>query len=229
MKKNILITGASGNLGRVAAETFATQGNHVIAMTTPGKGLGYDVAGAITTYEADLSDEKSVNETLAKIIDTHKTIDAAVLTVGGFNVGNIQTTGAELLQKMISVNFNTAYFVARPVFNQMMLQSFGRIIFIGARPGLVASEGKNMIAYALSKSMVFKLAELLNAESVGKNVVAAVVVPGTIDTPANRQSNPQADYTNWVSPAEITANIAFLLSDDTRALRDPVVKLYSNS
>ena len=161
MKKNILVTGASGNLGKAVVEKFLKDGDQVLAMTTPGKGLGYEVTGAITTHDADLTDEKSVNETLEKIIGVHKTIDAAILTVGGFALGTIQTTAAADLQKMIALNFNTAYLVARVVFNQMMAQGFGRIIFIGARPALVAAEGKNMIAYALSKSLVFKLSELL--------------------------------------------------------------------
>jgi NAD(P)-dependent dehydrogenase (short-subunit alcohol dehydrogenase family) len=228
MKKNILVTGASGNLGKAVVEKFLKDGYQVLAMTTPGKGLGYEVAGAITTYDADLTDEKSVNETLEKIIGVHKTIDAAILTVGAFALGTIQTTGGADLQKMIALNFNTAYFVARVAFNQMVAQGAGRIIFIGARPALVAAEGKNMVAYALSKSMVFKLSELLNAEAPGKNVVTAVIVPGTIDTPANRQANPKADFTSWVSGEEIAANIQFIISDPARALREPILKLYSN-
>lgn len=228
MKKNILVTGASGNLGKAVVEKFLNDGYQVLAMTTPGKGLGYEVTGAITTYDADLTDEKSVNETLEKIIGVQKTIDAAILTVGGFALGTIQTTDAATLQKMIALNFNTAYFVARVVFNQMMAQGAGRIIFIGARPALVAAEGKNMMAYALSKSLVFKLSELLNAEAAGKNVATAVIVPGTIDTPANRQANPKADFTNWVSGEEIAANIQFIISDAARALREPILKLYSN-
>ncbi len=228
MKKNILVTGASGNLGKAVVEKFLRDGYQVLALTTPGKGLGYEVTGSITTHDADLTDEKSVNETLEKIIGVHKTIDAAILTVGGFALGTIQTTGAADLQKMIALNFNTAYLVARVVFNQMMAQGFGRIIFIGARPALVAAEGKNMIAYALSKSLVFKLSELLNAEAMGKNVATAVIVPGTIDTPANRQANPKADFTNWVSGEEIAANIQFIISDAARALREPILKLYSN-
>ena len=63
---------------------------------------------------------------------------------------------------------------------------------------------------------------------MGKNVATAVIVPGTIDTPANRQANPKADFTNWVSGEEIAANIQFIISDAARALREPILKLYSN-
>lgn len=226
MKKNALITGASGNLGRAVVEKFLADGYQVIATTSPGKGLGHKLSGSIATYEADLTDERSVNEIIGKIIGEYKTIDAAILTVGGFAMGDIQSTDGAAVQKMISLNFSTAYFVARPVFNQMITQSSGRIILFGARPALMASQGKNMVAYSLSKSLIFRLSELLNAEAAGKNVVTAVVVPGTIDTPVNRESMPQADFSKWVTPEEVTANIQYLISAEARTLRDPVLKLY---
>jgi NAD(P)-dependent dehydrogenase (short-subunit alcohol dehydrogenase family) len=158
-----------------------------------------------------------------------KTIDIAILTVGGFALGTIETTDSVAVQRMMSLNFNTAYFVARPVFQQMLLQFFGRIVFIGARPALAPAEGKNTVAYALSKSLVFKLAELLNAEALGKDVVASVIVPGVIDTPLNRSTNPTANFSDWVTPEEIANSMAYLVSADGRALREPILKLYSNS
>lgn len=229
MKKNVLVTGASGNLGRAVVEKFLSEGYQVLATVSPGKGLGYDVTGDLTTYEADLTNEKSVEEVVAKIIQNHQSIDVAVLTVGGFALGTIQTTDGAALQKMISLNFNTSYFVARPVFSQMISQSFGRIILIGARPALTATEGKNTVAYALSKSLVFNLAELLNAEGKEKNVVTSVIVPGVIDTPLNRTSNPTANFSDWVTPEEIANTMAYLISDKGRTLREPVLKMYSNS
>ncbi|MFM9838736.1 MAG: SDR family oxidoreductase [Cyclobacteriaceae bacterium] len=227
--KNILITGASGNVGKAAVENFLAEGHRVIATVTPGKGLGYETKEKVFTYEADLTNEKSVNDAIGKIIADHKTIDIAILTVGGFALGTIETTDSVALQRMMSLNFNTAYFVARPVFQQMLSQFFGRIVFIGARPALAPAEGKNTVAYALSKSLVFKLVELLNAEAIGKDVVASVIVPGVIDTPLNRSSNPTANFSDWVTPEEIANSMAYLVSADGRALREPILKLYSNS
>jgi NAD(P)-dependent dehydrogenase (short-subunit alcohol dehydrogenase family) len=227
--KNVLITGASGNLGKAAVEKFLSNGHQVIAIVSPGKGLGFDIGGSITLYEADLTNEKSVESAMEKIIHDYKTIDIAVLTVGGFASGSIETGDGMVVQKMISLNFNTAYFVARRVFLQMVNQSFGRIIFIGARPALSAMEGKNNIAYALSKSLIFKLSELLNAEASGKDIVTSVVVPSTIDTPANRSANPSANFSDWVTPEAITSAIMYLTSAEAKAIREPILKLYSNT
>jgi NAD(P)-dependent dehydrogenase (short-subunit alcohol dehydrogenase family) len=228
MKKNILITGASGNVGRAVSEKFLSEAWQVLATTSPGKNLGIPNA-SFFSYEVDLSNEKSSSEVVGRIIAEHRSIDAAVLTVGGFATGNIQTTEGAAIQKMIELNFNTAYFMARPIFNQMVLQEKGRIVFVGARPALQAQEGKQTVAYALSKTLIFKLSEILNAEAGEKNIVSSVIVPSTIDTPANRKANPTANFLNWVAPQEIANAIYFLASDAGRTLRETVLKLYSNS
>jgi NAD(P)-dependent dehydrogenase (short-subunit alcohol dehydrogenase family) len=225
--KNVLITGASGNIGKAAVEKFIQEGFNVIATASP-RGLGYELAG-LSVYEADLTNEKSVDDAIAKIISVHQTIDVAILTVGSFAVGSIETTDGAAIQKMMSLNFNTAYFTARPIFKQMMEQQTGRIIFIGSRPALVAAEGKNTVAYALSKSLVFKLAELLNAEAGEKDIVTSVIVPGVIDTPENRKSNPSANFSDWVTPETIVDSMLYLVSPNAKALREPVLKMYSNS
>jgi NAD(P)-dependent dehydrogenase (short-subunit alcohol dehydrogenase family) len=144
-------------------------------------------------------------------------------------MGNIEKTDGTSLRKMYALNFETAYFVARPVFLQMQKQKGGRIIFVGSRPSLDAKAGKNMLAYALSKSLLFKLAEHLNAEGASHNIVVSVIVPSTIDTPENRDSMPDADFNNWVKPEDIAKNLAHLCSPDGNSLREPILKLYANA
>jgi NAD(P)-dependent dehydrogenase (short-subunit alcohol dehydrogenase family) len=130
---------------------------------------------------------------------------------------------------MIDLNFKTAYHVARPVFNQMIGQNSGRIIFIGARPAIKAADGKNNLAYGLSKSLIFKLSEYLNAEAKDKNVVTSVIVPSTMDTPANRKYMPDADFSKWVKTEDVAELMAYLVSEKGSALREPVLKMYGGS
>src|SRR5205085_8602015 len=98
-----------------------------------------------------------------------KTINGALLLVGGFAMGGIKDTSTADIKKQFSLNFETAFHIARPVYQQMTEQNNGKIVFIGARPALKATDGKNMIAYALSKSLLFKFAEFINADEMGKN------------------------------------------------------------
>jgi NAD(P)-dependent dehydrogenase (short-subunit alcohol dehydrogenase family) len=192
--------------------------------------LGFDVEGDIKIYEADLTDEKSSDNLINQIIKEHSTIDAALLLVGGFAVGDLNATDSSLLKKMFSLNFDTAYFVARPVFQQMLKQADGgRLIFVGARPALKPAQGKGTLAYTLAKSLLFKLADILNAEGSSKNVTASVIVPSTIDTDINRKAMPDKDFTAWVRPEEIADSMAFLCSEKGKPLRENVLKLYGRA
>jgi NAD(P)-dependent dehydrogenase (short-subunit alcohol dehydrogenase family) len=228
--KNILITGASGNLGQATVKKFLSEGHRVIATVTRGSGLPFKTEGELVTFEVDLSDENAVNSLVHDIIARHGSIDAALLLVGGWAGGTIHDTDGAALKKMVSLNFDTAYYVARPVFKQMIQQpAGGRIVFIGARPALQAKDGKTSLGYGLSKSLIFKLAEYLNAEAAQKNVVASVVVPSTIDTAVNRTAMPKADFNAWVKPEAIADVMSFLVSDQAAAVRDPIVKVYGNA
>ncbi len=107
----------------------------------------------------------------------NNSIDVAVLTAGGFTMGNVAATKTSDIAKQYKLNFETAYNIARPVFAQMMKQNSGRIFLIGSRQGLDFSHAKGVTAYAFSKSLIFRLAEIMNAEAKGKNVVISVIVP----------------------------------------------------
>ena len=230
MKKNILITGASGNLGKATVTKFISEGYKVLATVSPGKSLGFDVEGDIKIYEADLTDEKSSTNLVNQIIKEHSSIDAALLLVGGFAAGGIRETDSSLLKKMFSLNFDTTYFVARPVFQQMLTQgNGGRMIFVGARPALKPLQAKGTLAYALAKSLLFKFADILNAEGSSKNVTASVIVPSTIDTEINRKAMPDKDFTAWVKPEDIAESMAFLCSEKGTPLRESVLKLYGRA
>lgn len=145
-------------------------------------------------------------------------------------MGSIQETDGASLTKLYQLNFETAYFLARPLLNILANQeNGGQIVFVGSRPALQPQEGKDMVAYSLSKSLVFHLAELINATYKGQNIKASVIVPGTMDTPRNRASMPDADYSQWVPPAQVANTIHFLFSESGRMLNEPILKIYNQS
>jgi NAD(P)-dependent dehydrogenase (short-subunit alcohol dehydrogenase family) len=228
--KTVIITGASGNLGKACVEKFLQAGYNVVATVTPGKTLGFEVAASIETFEADLTDEDAVEKVMADIIKKYKTIDATLLLVGGYASGGIKDTNGAVLKKMFTLNFDTAYYVVRPLFQHMLGQvNGGRIIFVGSRPALVPKDANRSLGYALSKSLLFKLADSLNEAGNASNVTASVVVPSTIDTPANREAMPKSDFTTWVKPEEIADAMVHLCSAESKTWRETVVKLYGRS
>jgi NAD(P)-dependent dehydrogenase (short-subunit alcohol dehydrogenase family) len=228
--KTVIITGANGNLGAAVTKEFLDKGYKVVA-TVATEAMKNDIAAHenIEVGVVDLTNEEATNSFVQQAIDTYKTIDAALLLVGGFAMGNIEATPIADIHKQLSLNFDTAYNVARPLYKHMLRNNKGRIIFIGARPSLEAAAGKGLIAYGLSKSLLFKLAEYMNEEAKGKNVVTTVVVPSTLDTALNRKSMPDANPDNWVKPPALAALLEFAVNGVATPLRETVLKVYNNA
>ena len=225
-----IVTGVSGNMGQAVAKKFIDEGYKVIGTIIPNDPATLNFpTDKFEKQVVDLVNEEDSAKFVNDIISKYGSVDAAVLTVGGFAMGTISETKTSDIAKQYKLNFETAYNIARPVFVQMLKQNSGRIFVIGSRPGLDAETGKGMIAYGLGKSLIFRLAELMNYEAKGTNVVTTVVVPSTIDTPQNRKAMPGTDPSNWVKPEAIADLIYFYCSDAGAVLREPVIKVYNNS
>ena len=228
--KTALVTGASGNLGQEVIRKFISEGYNVVGTVIPNDPVTIEInSDRFEKVVADLMSEDDAQRLASSVISRYGQVDAAILTVGGFAMGNISETKTSDILKQYKLNFETAYNVGRPVFIQMLKQNNGRIFLIGSRPGLEAKSGKGMIAYGLAKSLIFRLADLMNEEGKRHNVVTSVIVPSTIDTPQNRKSMPDADPNNWVKAEEIANTIFYYCSDASRSLREPVIKIYGNS
>jgi NAD(P)-dependent dehydrogenase (short-subunit alcohol dehydrogenase family) len=228
--KTAIITGASGNIGQAVVYKFLKEGYNVVGSIVPNDPAPFDINNEkLEKVVVDLLNEDDSEKFVQAVISKYKTVDVVVLTVGGFAMGTVANTKTSDIQKQYKLNFETAYNVARPAFVQMLKQKTGRIFLIGSRPGLSAVNGKGMVAYALGKSLIFRLAELMNAEAAGTNVVTNVAVPSTIDTLQNRKAMPDADHDSWVKPETIASVIHYYCTEEAAALREPVIKLYSNA
>jgi NAD(P)-dependent dehydrogenase (short-subunit alcohol dehydrogenase family) len=228
--KTVIVTGASGNMGKAVVKKFIKEGYNVVGTIIPNDKTELSFPAAKFEKEVvDLMNESEATKFVEGVAAKYDRLDAAVLTVGGFAMGSVADTKTIDIANQYKLNFETAYNVARPVFLQMLKQNNGRIFIIGSKPGLSARDGKGMIAYSLAKSLIFRLAELMNEEAKGKNVVTSVVVPGTIDTAQNRKDMPSADFNTWVKPEEIADAIFWHCTEESKVMREPIIKVYNNS
>jgi NAD(P)-dependent dehydrogenase (short-subunit alcohol dehydrogenase family) len=228
--KTVIVTGASGNMGQAVIKKFLAEGYQVVGTIVPNDPVPLAIDDAnLEKVNVDLMSEDGAEKFVQQVIEKYGSVDAAVLTVGGFAMGTVAETKTADIYKQYKLNFETAYNVARPAFVQMLRQKTGRIFMIGSKPGLSAVNSKGMIAYGLGKSLIFRLAELMNAEAKGTNVVTSVVVPSTIDTPQNRKAMPNTDPNNWVKPEAIADVIYFYCTEEAAVLREPVIKIYNNA
>jgi NAD(P)-dependent dehydrogenase (short-subunit alcohol dehydrogenase family) len=228
--KNVIITGANGNLGTVVTKEFLDKNYRVIA-TVAREDAARDFIPHpnLEITVVNLTNEKETASFVENMIRKYAMIDAALLLVGGFAMGGIENTTGDDLHKQIALNFETAFYVTKPLFGHMMNNKKGNIVFMSARPALNPAQGKDLIAYGLSKSLLLKLAEYLNEAAKGLNVSISVVVPSTLDTPLNRKEMPDVNPDIWVKPSEIAETLEFLVSDKSSALRETVLKIYNKA
>jgi NAD(P)-dependent dehydrogenase (short-subunit alcohol dehydrogenase family) len=130
---------------------------------------------------------------------------------------------SKLVDEMLTLNFKTTFYFCKHVLKSMVDNNFGRIIAIGAMPAVEVTAGK--LAYSVSKSAVVNLIQTIQEENKERDITANVIIPGTIDTPANRSSMPKADFSKWVKPEDIAEMILFLISDAGKTLRGNVVRM----
>ena len=209
--QHILITGAAGNLGKAVVKTVLEKSYHVIACVSKND-TTTEQHEHVELYSLDLIDAVACTILCEDLFLKHGSIDGAILTVGGFMPGNIDVVTKADFDKMILLNFTTAFNLVQPLLKQMKKQEKGgSIILIGSEPGLEGAKASGSVAYGFSKSLIFRLAELINAEGRGKNISAHVVVPTTMDTPQNRAAMPNADFSKWATTESIAQEIAGVL------------------
>jgi NAD(P)-dependent dehydrogenase (short-subunit alcohol dehydrogenase family) len=212
--KVVVITGASGALGRVVAEMALARGAKVagvdhVAAQIPATDNRIELGGV------DLSDVAAAKKAIDAVAAHFGRLDALVNIAGGFAFETVGEGDPKTWQRMFGLNLLTALNASRSALPHLAASAAGRIINVGATAALQAGAG--MGAYAASKAGVHRLTEALAAEWKGKITVNAVL-PSIIDTPANRASMPSADFAKWVTPQELANVILFLASDAASAV-----------
>ncbi|EPR66847.1 SDR family NAD(P)-dependent oxidoreductase [Cyclobacterium qasimii] len=222
MNRNIIITGSAGNLGSAVVSKFKREGFKVIALISPGS--DHEVEDADDVYQVDVTDEQSVMDFSKEYQIQYGSLECMALLVGGFAMGGIDDTSSKDIEKMIRLNFFSAFNMVKHFIPLMRKANNGTFLFVGAKPALQPNEGKDVLAYALSKSMVIDLADFIANETANLKVRSHVFVPSIIDTPQNRASMPDADYGDWVKTDEIAEAMHYAATN--AALRNMTFKLY---
>ena len=212
--KVIVVTGASGALGKVVAETALARGARIAGVDHASTRIPA-TENRIELGGVDLSDSAAARKAIDAIMAHFGRLDALVNIAGGFAFETVADGDPATWQRMYALNVLTALNASRSALPHLLASGAGRIVNVGAMGALQAGSG--MGAYAASKAGVHRLTAALAAEWKGRITVNAVL-PSTIDTPANRASMPRADFAKWVTPQELAEVILFLVSDAASAV-----------
>lgn len=207
--KNILITGASGNLGKTLLAAFEKEDAYHLNITTREK---TSETSHLKAFHADLLNDLSATSLIEEIVETQGQLDAVICLTGGYMAGDLSQTSASDIHKMIEVNFNTAFNVAAPLIKINRLQHKKiRLIFIGAKAAMDSKSAVPNVAYALSKQLLFHYTEQINTSEKVFGTEAYILLPGTLDTAINRNVMPDADFSSWTKPETIIDHICKII------------------
>ena len=232
--KVVMVTGASGNLGSAVTRAFEEAGanlalidRHPELLTEAFPKL-VNAPDRCLAEDADLTKPQAVTAVVEKIMGTYGRIDVLVHTVGGFFSGQpLHETPLEKLEFMLLLNAQTTFITNQAVLQKMVPQGSGKIINIAARPALQGN--KNMSAYSAAKAAVLRLTESAAAEVKTHGINVNAILPGTIDTPQNREAMPNANTDNWVQPESLADVILFLASHAARDIHGAAIPVYGRS
>jgi len=226
----VMITGATGNLGRAVAQAFGDGGDALVLVgrsrATLARHYGDETPRRLFAV-ADLVDGAQVQAAVAQAVERFGWIDVLCNLAGGFAMGQaVHETSDERWDQLMALNARTVLNVSRAVVPGMLARGRGRIVNVGANAATTGAA--RMGAYVASKAAVLRLTETMAAELRERGINVNCVMPSIIDTPENRAAMPDADTTRWVSPQQLASVIAFLASDAAAALHGaciPVVGL----
>ncbi|HYH81982.1 MAG TPA: SDR family oxidoreductase [Longimicrobium sp.] len=228
------ISGGAGNLGRAVTAAFLDAGWRIsVALHHTDRKDALDPLlkahpGRVSTCMLDLATERGADSAIRQTVQWGGRLDAVIHLMGAYHGGaKVADTTQGVWDAMITVNLTSAFLLARAAIPRMLEGGGGALVFVSSRAAREKRSGNS--AYAVAKSGLLVLAETIAEEYGDEGIRANAVLPGTIDTPANRQAMPDADASKWTPPDEIARVVLFLASPDAAPVNGAAVPVYGRS
>jgi NAD(P)-dependent dehydrogenase (short-subunit alcohol dehydrogenase family) len=223
-----IVTGGTGALGGAVTRALLEAGTRVaIPYRSSGDWSALESAAgsarpALFGAQVDLDKSPEVNRFSDAVVSRWGRIDLLFAVAGGFAAGRSYETEEAAWDKMLATNLRSLVTVLRAVVPVMMRQNFGRIVTVSSG-AILRGGGAGIAAYAVSKGAVRQLSEILADELKDYDIRVHCVMPGTMDTRANRNGMPKSDFSKWVKTEDVARVMLALAGEDFRAARSVVV------
>jgi NAD(P)-dependent dehydrogenase (short-subunit alcohol dehydrogenase family) len=223
-EKTALVTGANGGLGTQVTKALLDAGFAVVGLAPKIQQSDFDHPN-FTALPAALDSLAAAKKAADTVIAQFGKIDVLAHLVGGFAGGqSVADTDDATFQRMFDMNLNSTFHILRAVIPHMRKAGSGRIIAIGSRAA--EAPGPSVGAYSASKAAVVSLIKTVALENKDLGITANVILPGTMDTPANRKAMPGADFSQWVQPSSVASLILWLAGDAGRDVTGAAIPVY---
>jgi NAD(P)-dependent dehydrogenase (short-subunit alcohol dehydrogenase family) len=226
MASSVLITGAAGGLGSTVAARFVADGWRVVA---PEMGEPPNPVPGLLGIQADLTDPTDVAGAVATAAaEPDAPLRAVVNLVGGYaEGGRVHETPVDAFEAQLRVNLRPTYLVTAAALPHLIAAGGGSVVCVSSRAALRPFPGA--AGYIAAKAALLALVDAMAVEYLDDQIRVNAILPSTIDTPGNRASRPNADFSRWVPPAQIAELIAYLCSDASVATSGAHIPVYGRA
>jgi NAD(P)-dependent dehydrogenase (short-subunit alcohol dehydrogenase family) len=229
--KLALVAGGTGGLGRAVSLAFLNEAAKVAVtyrnqegFTALKKAAGSG-ASSLRGHQIDVTDQVAAGHLVKTMLAEGGRLDVMVNAVGGYAGGiPLWQTDSKVFDQMLALNLRSGYALSRAVVPQMLKQDSGVIVSVSSRAAVDHAAGA--AAYAASKAASIAMFDCLAADLKGTGVRVNSVLPSIIDTEANRNAMPNADFAKWPKPEDIANVILFLCSDEAKLIHGASVAVY---
>ncbi|HCC78259.1 MAG: hypothetical protein A2X25_01155 [Chloroflexi bacterium GWB2_49_20] len=229
----VVITGATGGLGQVAAKKFADQGARLTLISTSPQKLR-QLAGElalpedrIMTYAADLGQDAVAQDVLARILAKYGQADILLHLVGGWSGGKpVVEVETEQLNNMLQQHLWTSFYLVQAFLPVMLSRQWGRILAVSSP--FASNPVANLAPYAIGKAALEALMLTIAQEVKDTGVTANMLLVKSIDTRHERQQQPTPQNASWTTPEEIYATLLHLCSEEAGQINGARIPLYGN-
>lgn len=229
----VIVTGGTGGLGTAVVRRLLDAGHRpLVTWVVPQEheAAAQEFAGRPVAFRRlDVLDPAAAAALVAEVdAGAGAGIAGLVHLVGGYLDGApFGELPLEALDGQLDLNLRSLAVMLDACLPRMAARGAGSVVAVGARAALRPWAGA--AAYAASKAGVIAMVQAAQAEVMGAGVRVNCVLPSVIDTPANREAEPEADHDRWVRPDQIGAVIAFLMSQDAAAITGAAVPVYGRA
>jgi NAD(P)-dependent dehydrogenase (short-subunit alcohol dehydrogenase family) len=220
----LLVAGGTGVLGTAVVHELLDAGHAIAATWIVPEERERLASLPVELVEADLFDPGAAEAAVAAVED----LEAVVDLVGGYSSGpRVHETDLEDFERVVRLNLTPAFTLARAAMPRMMERGGGAFVGVSARPALRPFPGA--AGYITAKAALLAFIRVLDAEYRGHGIRCNAILPSVIDTPANREAEPDADWSRWVPPEEIAKVVRFLVSEDSQPTSGAAIPVYGRA
>jgi NAD(P)-dependent dehydrogenase (short-subunit alcohol dehydrogenase family) len=220
----VLVAGGTGALGAAVVRELVSADYKVVATWIVPRERERLESLPVELVEADLFDPAAAGSAVSAVDDLEGVVDL----VGGFASGpRVHETDPDEFARLITLNLTPAFMLARAAMPRMMARGGGAFVGVSARPALRPFAGA--AGYITGKAAVLAFVRALDAEYRDDRIRCNAILPSVIDTPANRESQPEADWSKWVPPEEIAKVVRFLVSEDSTPTSGAAIPVYGRA